>query len=172
MYRRTRKEYQDSGAEKQKETDDQVHEFKETQSDAEASMEKFNDIAGQPILIQETADELNALSDQLGREISEAGQEGKEKVDDLVGKEQTEVSEPAREAESEARDIAEDLDAASRNSERFGERLGDAATVRRQEEGFFKETAEDSERHQGEADERSRELQADMDSTAGSRRKL
>ena len=172
MTRISRSEYREKNEEKKKATDDQLETHREISPDAEASVNAFNDATNWEVLITEDADEINRAGELLDREIQEQSEAQMESVKESGEVENQEVSDLARRAEQEARHASEVLETGGAGSDRFYEPLSGAASVSREIERFFGETAEDSEQHQRDAKETTERQHADIASTAAKRRRV
>ena len=123
-------------------------------------------------MIAEDADEINRVGEALVREIQEQSEAQREQVTESAAAEQQEVGEPARKAEQDARRASDMLESRGAGSGHFSEPLSEAASVSREIERLFGETAEESEEHQREAKGETERLHADVSSTASQRRKV
>ena len=130
-------------------TDENVERGRGEKDELETAVEVWNE-AGDPSLA-ETAEALSRIADDLAATGDARMTEAREMIDETVDAEKTEVSEPAKDAESSDRAMADHLDLGASTAEHFREQLLDGAREGRDGADFLKEIAEQSEGHQQES---------------------
>jgi hypothetical protein len=102
-------------------------------------------------VLKETADALNRIADEFAAEAGREIGRHESEVEDSVGGERADVSEPAREGGEKEKEQASAIESRGAGAGRYLENLTRAARERSEAADFLSGVADGSERHQGES---------------------
>jgi hypothetical protein len=150
---RTIEELESQRREREAVTDRELKESEAITEDAVHAVESWSGQVEPPALV-ETIQALQAIADDLERNIASTHENQADTVEGSIATEEAETSNPARESEAKERAEAEKLQSDAAGQERFGEHLGRGAEAREEGGDALGEVAEGSETHQenGEAE--------------------